>query len=293
MVVPMRGRSILEATLFPRVRLDDGRLRSRLAGKTVLITGATYGIGEQVARLVGAAGAFVILVARTQDRLEAVAAEIRVAGGQTVAISADLTKSEDVERLVAQLLEMGPIDIFVSNAGKSIRRSLFESLDRFHDITRTIGVNFLGPSRLALAVIPGLRERGGQIINISAANALLPSPPRWAAYQASKCAFDQWLRCAAPELRAVGVAATCIYLPLVRTRMIAPTTHYAEAPAMQPENAARLVCAAMLGRWTMWKPWWLGPAELAAAPFRRPWEALATWQMRQALKKAPEVGLVS
>ena len=280
----MWGRSFLEALLFPRVRLDEARLRSRLSGKTVLITGATFGIGEQVARLAGAAGASLILVARTADKLEAVASDVRAAGGQAIALTADLTRADEVEQLAARIVELGPIDIFVSNAGKSIRRSLFESLDRFHDITRTIGVNFLGPSRLALAVIPGLRERGGQIINISAANALLPSPPKWAAYQASKCAFDQWLRCAAPELRAVGVAATCIYLPLVRTRMIAPTAHYAEVPAMQPENAARLVCAAMLGRWTMWKPWWLGPAELAAAPFRRPWEALATWQSRQALK---------
>lgn len=280
----MWGRSSFEAVLFPRVRLDDAKLRSRLSGKTILVTGATFGIGEHVARLAGAAGASLILVARTADKLEAVAADIRAAGGEAVALTADLTKADEVERLAARVLELGPVDIFVSNAGKSIRRSLFESLDRFHDITRTIGVNFLGPSRLALAVIPGLRERGGQIINISAANALLPSPPKWAAYQASKCAFDQWLRCAAPELRAAGVATTCIYLPLVRTRMIAPTAHYAEVPAMEPENAARLVCAAMLGRWTMWKPWWLGPAELASAPFRRPWEAFATWQMRRAIE---------
>jgi NAD(P)-dependent dehydrogenase (short-subunit alcohol dehydrogenase family) len=282
----MWGRDLLEGVLFPPVRLDMHRLRARLSGKTVLITGASFGIGEEVARLAGAAGASLILVARSADKLEELAAGIRGAGGRAVALTADLTKPGEVEALIARIAEIGPVDIFVSNAGKSIRRSLFESLDRFHDITRTIGVNFLGPAQLTLALIPGLRDRGGQIISISAANALLPAPPLWAAYQASKCAFDQWFRCAAPELRAVGVAATCIYLPLVRTRMIAPTAHYADVPAMQPGQAARLVCAAMIGRWTMWKPWWLGPAELAAAPFRRPWEALAAWQMRCTLDRA-------
>ncbi len=276
-------RAVLEWVLFPRAALDQDKLERALRGRTVLITGASFGIGEAVARLAAGAGARVLLVARTADRLEALAEEIRAGGGAAVALPADLTDGEAVEELVARLSTLSPApDIVVSNAGKSIRRPLFESLERFHDVTRTIGVNYLGPVRLLLAAIPGLCERRGQVINVSAANVLLLPAPYWAAYQASKTAFDQWLRCAAPELRARGVAVTSVYLPLVRTRMIAPTAKYDDVPAMQPEQAARLVAAMMLTRQSWWAPWWLPPAHFASALLRRPWEAIAARQQRRA-----------
>jgi NAD(P)-dependent dehydrogenase (short-subunit alcohol dehydrogenase family) len=280
----MGVRAFLEWVLFPRVSLSDAALERALRGKTILITGASFGIGEAVARIVAAAGARVVLVARTAEKLEALAAELRAAGGDAVAIAADLTDAAAVEALAPCIAGLAP-DILLSNAGKSIRRPLFQSLDRFHDVTRTIGVNYLGPVRLALAAIPGLVERKGQLINISAANVLLLPAPYWAAYQASKTAFDQWLRCAAPELRARGVAVTTVYLPLVRTRMIAPTKIYAEAPAMAPEQAARLVVKMMLKRRKWWTPWWLPPAHLTSALMRRPWEAIAGAQQRKALRR--------
>lgn len=285
-VPPMGVRAVLEWVLFPHVSLSDARLARALGGKTVLITGASFGIGEEVARIVAHAGARVVLVARTADKLEALATEIRSAGGAAVVLAADLTDGDAVDALVAHLAErsLAP-DIVVSNAGKSIRRSLFLSLDRFHDVTRTIGVNYLGPVRLALAMIPGLVERRGQIINVCAANVLLLPAPNWAAYQASKSAFDQWLRCAGPELRVRGVAVTSIYLPLVRTRMIAPTTIYNETPAMKPQQAARRVVRAMLNRQHWWTPWWLPPAHLASALFRGPWEVLAEWLQRRTLAR--------
>ena len=288
---PVRGPgevlcSVLEALLFPPVSVSPARLERALRGKTVLITGASFGIGEQVARIVAGAGARVLLVARTAERLEALAAEIRAAGGEAVALAADLTDAASVEALSARLAELTPgPDIVVSNAGKSIRRSLFLSLDRFHDVTRTIGVNYLGPVRLLLETIPGLVERRGQVINICAANVLLLPAPYWAAYQASKTAFDQWLRCAGPELRVRGVAVTSIYLPLVRTRMIAPTAMYAKVPAMQPRQAALRIVRAMLDRQHWWTPWWLPPAQLASALFRGPWEALAAWLERGSLNR--------
>jgi NAD(P)-dependent dehydrogenase (short-subunit alcohol dehydrogenase family) len=278
------ARRALERLLFPRVRLDVGRLRSTLRGRTVLVTGASFGIGEGVARLAAASGARLLLVARTADKLEALADEIRAAGGEARAFPADLTDPEAVEALAPLLAAERP-DLFVSNAGKSIRRPLFESLERFHDIGRTIGVNYLGPSRLALGLIPGLVERGGQIVSISAANVLLPPAPRWAAYQASKAAFDQWLRSASPELRARGVAVTRIYLPLVRTRMIAPTRIYREVPAMAPEQASRLVLRTILTRQRRWTPWWLPPAAFGAGLLRPLWEVLAERQERRSLRR--------
>jgi NAD(P)-dependent dehydrogenase (short-subunit alcohol dehydrogenase family) len=277
-------REVLEWVLFPPAPLSRARLRRGLAGKTVLVTGASFGVGEEVARLVAAAGAHVVLVARTAERLEALAAELRAAGGQATVLPADLRDAAAVEALAARLADLPP-DIVVSNAGKSIRRPLFASLDRFGDVTRTIGVNYLGPVRLALAIIPALAERRGQIISVSAANVLLLPPTYWGAYQASKTAFDQWLRCAAPELRARGVAATTIYLPLVRTRMIAPTAHYAHVPAMQPGQAARRIVRAMLTRQSWWTPWWLPFGHIASAFLRGPWEALNLWLQRRALRR--------
>jgi NAD(P)-dependent dehydrogenase (short-subunit alcohol dehydrogenase family) len=282
-VIPLLRRT-LERLLFPQVSFDAARLRRALGGRTVLVTGASFGIGEGVARIAAAHGARLLLVARTADKLEALADEIRAEGGEARAFAADLTDAAEVEAL-APLLAAEKPDMFVSNAGKSIRRPLFESLDRFHDIDRTIGVNYLGPARLVLALIPGLVERRGQIVSISAANVLLPPAPRWAAYQASKAAFDQWLRSASPELRAHGVAVTRIYLPLVRTRMIAPTEIYREVPAMTPEQASRLVLRTMLTRQRRWTPWWLPPAALGGGLLRPLWEVLAERHERRAARR--------
>src|SRR5439155_17251813 len=116
---------------------------------------------------------------------------------------------------------------------------------------------------------------------VSTANAVLLPPPKWAAYQASKTAFDQWFRCVGPELNAHGIATTSIYLPLVRTRMIEPTPAYKNLPAMQPEQVARLICRAINSRRRRYAPWWLPAAQLASVLFRWPWEALMTWHLRR------------
>ena len=277
-------RQIAEFVAFPPVGINRPALTKRLRGKTVLVTGASFGIGEDVARHCAEAGARVILVARTAEKLEELAASIRAGGGEALVIPCDLRDEAQVEALAEQLAPLAP-DIVVSNAGKSIRRPLFESLDRFHDVTRTIGVNYLGPVKLLLELIPGLVAKQGQIISICAANALILPAPNWAAYQASKTAFDQWFRCAGPELRARGVAATTVYLPLVRTRMIAPTAHYANMPAMHPDQAARRVMRMMLTRQSWWNPWWLPFAHIASAYFRWLWETICLVQQRMALPR--------
>jgi short-subunit dehydrogenase len=148
-----------------------------------------------------------------------------------------------------------------------------------------MNVNYFGPVQLLLALIPTLVARRGQIINISTGNAVVLPPPRWAAYQASKTAFDQWFRAVAPELNARGVATTSIYLPLVRTRMSEPTQHLRNLPAMQPEQVARLICRAINSRRRWYKPWWLWPAELGSVLFRWPWEVLTTWYLRRQLRE--------
>ena len=279
----MAAPTLLEHILFPHHDIARQALRRVVEGRTVLITGASFGIGEQVAKLVGAAGAKLVLVARTAPKLEALAAEIIASGGTASCHPCDLDDPQAVERLAQALPGLAP-DILISNAGKSIRRPIMDALDRFHDITRTNNINFLSPSRLILAAIPGLVERGGQIVSVSAANVLLQPAPNWAAYQASKTAFDQWLRSIAPELRARGVAVTSLYLPLVRTRMIAPTRHYDDVPAMQAEQAAMRVVASLITRQRSWAPWWLPPAQFVSSAARMPWERWAERQQRRALR---------
>lgn len=271
---------------FPALHVNHAQLRQSLAGKTVLITGASYGIGECLAEALAGTDAHLILVARTETKLLEVKQRIEARGGRADVIPCDLRNTAEIQFLLNHLHQrLGGVDIFVSNAGKSIRRSIFESLDRPHDFTRTMNLNYFAPVHLMLGLIPGLVERQGQVINISAVNVLLIPAPKWAAYQASKTAFDQWFRCVSPELNARGVSTTSIYLPLVRTRMIEPTQVYQNVPAMQPEQVAQLICRAMLSRRRTYAPWWLGIGQLASVLLRWAWEVGISQSIKQRIKR--------
>ncbi len=260
--------------LNPHGTPGTARLRKTVAGKIVLITGASFGIGEATARLLASAGATVLLVARSRDQLELVAATIRSRGGAAEVYPTDLTDPDAVAALAARLLEIhGSIDIVVNNAGKSIRRSVALSYDRFHDFERTIGVNYMGPVRLLLALLPEMRRRrAGQIVNVSTFAVRVPPVPRWGAYQASKAAFDTWFCGMGIEARTDGVVTSTIYLPLVYTRMSAPTPSLRGLPGLYPEQAAGLIARAVVRGSRAIAPWWLWPAELFGVLCRRPIE---------------------
>jgi NAD(P)-dependent dehydrogenase (short-subunit alcohol dehydrogenase family) len=245
---------------------DPDRLRDAVSGKTVVVTGASYGLGRATARKLAAAGATVLLVARSADKLDDLAASITAGGGRAEAYPADLADADAVTALAKRLTEShGHLDIVVNNAGKSIRRSLELQYERPHDFERTIDVNYLGPIRLLLGVLPAMRERGGgHIVNISSIGVRVPPGPRWGAYQASKGAFDTWLRSVAPELQADGVDVTAIYMGLIRTRMAAPTPTLRKLPALDPDEAADIVAKAIIERPRTIGPWWLWPAELSS-----------------------------
>ncbi|MGZ3438731.1 MAG: SDR family NAD(P)-dependent oxidoreductase, partial [Polyangia bacterium] len=223
-------------------------LRRAIAGKTVLVTGASFGIGEACAQMLGAAGAHVLLLARSHDRLATLAETIRSAGGMATPYPIDLSNVDAVSSVASRMIAAhGAIDVLVSNAGKSIRRSLALSYDRFHDLERTIGVNYLGAAHLVLALLPSMRARGrGHLINIATIGSRVPPGPRWGAYQASKTAFDVWFRSAGLEARADGVATTSIYMALVYTRMSAPTPIFQRLPGLHPAEAAGLVARAIV-----------------------------------------------
>jgi short-subunit dehydrogenase len=247
----------LELFLFPRKNLAATRLCAALEYKTVLITGASYGIGEALSLICAFPKTNLILVARTTEKLLEAKKRIEQKGGNGTVITADLRDEKQVKSLISHLKERSQsVDIFINNAGKSIRRSIWKSLDRFHDVKRTTALNYHAPVQICLALIPDLAEKQGQIINVSALNILLPPAPKWAAYQASKTAFDQWLHAAAPELKANGISCSTAYLPLVRTRMIEPTKAYDKAPAMSPEQAAIVLARLIISRKRVYKPWW-------------------------------------
>jgi short-subunit dehydrogenase len=265
--------SFMEAMLFPRKIVNYDRLNATLQGKTVLITGASFGIGEALVRLLSNTGAHLILVARTQEKLVTLQQELATCNINITILAADLRQENEVKKLLEVLLKLPDgIDIVVNNAGKSICRSIYASLDRFHDFTRTINLNYLAPVQLLLALIPILTQRKGQIINISATNVLLLPAPYWSAYQASKSAFDQWFRCVLPELNAAGVATSSIYLPLVRTRMIEPTAFYSKMPAMKPTHVAAIIAKSIYTRKKIFKPWWLFFISFPSSFGRRIWE---------------------
>jgi acyl-CoA synthetase (AMP-forming)/AMP-acid ligase II/NAD(P)-dependent dehydrogenase (short-subunit alcohol dehydrogenase family) len=265
----------LSPIVNPRRQVPDDTLRAAVSGRVVLVTGASYGLGEATARRLGNAGATVLLVARSAERLEAIAAEIRTNGGDAQAYAADLADGAAVDALVETLLgDHGHVDIVVSNAGKSIRRSLARSHRRPQDVERTIAINYVGPARLLTALLPSMRARGqGHVVNVSTVGARLPPGPRWAAYQASKTAFDVWLRSVAPELRADGVTTSTIYMALMYTRMSAPTAVFRYVPGLDADEAADLVCDAIVRRPRVIEPWWLGPAALTTLAPRGPLES--------------------
>lgn len=270
---------LIEHILFPPKFCDEEKLRAKLKGKTVLITGASFGIGETLALMLAKTEANLILVARTTEKLEAIRNEIEKNKREADVriFPCDLTKDEEIDNLLSELKNF-PIDIFVSNAGKSIRRPLFESLERFHDFQRTMALNYFAPVKLMLGLIPILQKNRGHVINISAVNVLLIPAPFWTAYQSSKTAFDQWFRSAAPELEAAGISTTSVYLPLVRTRMIEPTAEYENAPAMSPEQVAKIICRLIYTRRKIFKPWWLIFGQIGSAILRRPAENfMKTW----------------
>ncbi len=268
---------------------DPDKLRAAISGKTVLVTGASFGVGEATARKLAAAEATVLVVARSADRLHDLAASINAGGGKAVAYPADLTDEAAVSALTKQIgEEHGALDLVVSNAGKSLRRSLHHQYDRPHDFQRTIDINYLGPIQLLLGVVPAMREQGrGHIVNVSSVGVRVAPGPQWGAYQASKGAFDRWLRSVAPELHADGVEVTSVYFALVRTRMIEPTPILRKLPGLYPDQAADVIAKAIIERPRTIAPPWVGPAELASVLLAGPADRAARIWYRQYFKDSP------
>jgi NAD(P)-dependent dehydrogenase (short-subunit alcohol dehydrogenase family) len=227
----------------------DRTLKGKVRGKVVVITGGSSGIGLSTAKRVAEAGAVTVIVARGEEELFKARDEMKAAGGKVFAYTADLSDMADCDRLVAKILaEHGHVDVLVNNAGRSIRRSIELSYDRFHDFERTMQLNYFGSLRLIMGFMPVMtKRRTGHVINISSIGVLANSP-RFSAYVASKAALDAFSRCAQGELSGKGISFTTINMPLVKTPMIAPTKMYDSVPTLTPDEAADLVVKGIIER---------------------------------------------
>jgi len=227
----------------------DRTLRGTVEGKVCVITGGTSGIGLATAEKLAEAGAILVIGARKKERLMEVAEELEALGGNVHPYQCDFAEMEDADRFVKTVLENhGHVDFLINNAGRSIRRSLALSFDRFHDFERTMQLNYFGSVRLIMGFAPKMLERRrGHVINISSIG-VLTNAPRFSAYVASKSALDAFSRCAASEWSDRNVTFTTINMPLVATPMIAPTKIYDSVPTLTPDEAADMVTSAMIYR---------------------------------------------
>ena len=235
-----------ERQLDPDLRRDRS-LRGAVAGRNVLITGGSSGIGRATAFKLAEAGAHVLLVARDAAKLAETAAQIQAGGGRASVYQCDIAEAEACDRFVAQVLaDHGHVDVLINNAGHSIRRAIENTYQRFHDFERLMKINYFAAVRVTMGFLPAMVARGsGHVINISSIG-VLSNAPRFAGYNASKAALEAFSRCAGAEYCERGVNFTVINLPLVRTPMVAPTKMYQQFALWQPEQAADLVCDAII-----------------------------------------------
>jgi NAD(P)-dependent dehydrogenase (short-subunit alcohol dehydrogenase family) len=237
--------------LLRLVRRVRGRasLEAAVRGRVVMVTGASSGIGKAASLKIADAGGIVLLVARTAEKLEEIKATIEARGGTAYVHAADLSDMDDIDRMADEALaQHGHVDVLINNAGRSIRRSIALSYDRFHDFERTMQLNYFGAVKLILKLLPVMRERrSGQIVNVSSIG-VQTNTPRFSAYVASKAALDAFSRCIASEIIDDGVYVSTIFMPLVRTPMIKPTKMYDRFPTITPDKAADMITEAIIHR---------------------------------------------
>ena len=233
--------------ISPQVLLNRPAIKPvDLKGKRILLTGASSGIGEAAAEQFARLGATVVAVARRQELLDALAERVGNAGGAAIALSCDVSDMDAVDALIADVQErIGGVDILINNAGRSIRRPLAESLERWHDVERTMVLNYYAPLRLIRGLAPAMLQRGdGHIINVSTWGVLTAASPLFAVYNASKAALSAVSRVVETEWGRNGVHSTTLYYPLVATPMIAPTKAYEGMPALSSQEAAEWMITA-------------------------------------------------
>jgi 3-oxoacyl-[acyl-carrier protein] reductase len=194
-------------------------MQTALRGKVAIVTGASKGIGREIALELSREGADLVICARGPDALAAVAGEIRGAGGRVEAIVADVATVEEPLRVVALAREkFGRIDVLVNNAGKGSPKPLLELTEA--DWRASLDLNFMSAVRMSLAAVPIMRAQGGgRIINISSRVGRQPDP-LFAPYAAAKAALINFSKSLANGFSKDGILVNCVVPGLVRTEAV-------------------------------------------------------------------------
>lgn len=233
-------------------------------GRVVAVTGASAGLGAEVARLFGTQGASVGLLARSEERLRAVAAQIRT--GPTAVAPADVV-DEEATRAALESIEgaLGPIDVLVNNAGIGLYRPFLDT--SAEDLQRLWAVNVAGAAHAMRAVLPAMLERHrGVVVNVASVAGRI-GVPQESAYSASKFALVGLSESVAAELGGTGVSIRLVDPGPVATEFFdrrgAPYARRLPRPMPAATVARRIVAAARRGSGETYVPSWLGAAVAA------------------------------
>ena len=240
-----------ERHLDPALHIDRS-LKGTVGGKVVLVTGGSSGIGLSASMKFAEAGAITIICGRGEDKLAEAKKEIMAFAGKDAVVftySVDIADAASCAEFIKTLEEVhGGVDFLINNAGRSIRRAIEASYDRFHDYERTMQLNYFGSLRVTMGLLPGMvAKRKGHVVNLSSISVLV-NAPRFSAYVASKAALDAWTACAASEFQDQGITFTTVNMPLVRTPMTAPTKIYENMPLLDPDVAADMVVQSCINK---------------------------------------------
>lgn len=240
---------------------EDTKHNGAIIGKTILITGASYGIGNALTRYLFKYRVHLVIVARSEDRLIELKKEADSMAAEVTLFTCDFYDQANVRQLATKLRDIR-IDYFISNAGKSLERWALESADRFDDYNRTITVNYLAPVQLISHLLEHFKQHRTHIVNVSTYNVLMKTPPKWSAYVSSKKAMHSWFESNKAELAIMNITVSTVYLPLVESRMKDANPRYKRVKGMKMDHAVRVIVQAMTARNYDYKPWWHIPVQI-------------------------------
>lgn len=254
--------SLLKRLIYPTAAVRPSYWEKCFRGKWVVITGASHGIGKELAYRLIDAKANLFLIARTATELEQISADAHKKNCACLFKAMDLRNRADLDSLCEELNKTLPaVDYFFANAGKSIHRPISNALDRMHDYDRTMDLNYRSLVAISLALLPTLSQRRGTIIYTSSVSSIFPPAPGWSAYHASKEAANVWCKTANVEFHSKGVSVKIAYMPLVHTQMSDVNETYRKMEAYSAQEAADILIRLSLNSKSYYKPWWTRLAE--------------------------------
>lgn len=249
--------SLWKHIVYPPKSVNNEKLRAAFAGKWVVVTGASSGIGEALTHRLIAAKANLFLIARNEEKLKLLCNKAQENDCVARYKAIDLRQRQELDSLCETLRgELPELGFIFCNAGKSIKRTINDSVGRMHDFDRTMDLNYRSMVALSLALMPSLRLASGRIIYTSSVSSRYPWVSGWSAYHASKCAANVWCRTARREYKKLGVKVQIAYMPLVHTPMSDVNEVYKNMPAYSADEAACILLKLAMGRKFRYKPWW-------------------------------------